>query len=172
MIKFVKIKIDRKRKIFKNLQFLEDIYYLYKKYYNYLSDDYAHFEDILDEVINLIEVTSPYFWVVLDYDKFAGFVFLENLIGNKNKLHSAQITTAFKQEYWGNFTKKSAKKFIRFCFKKLKLKKLKALVFKENSKTAKILKTAGFKLEANLKAETLKNGKLQDIRLYSITTKR
>ncbi len=172
MIKFLKVNINRKEKKYKNLQFLEEIYYLYQKHYRYLSDDYATYESLLDEVINIIEQATPFFWVILSDENFAGFVFLENLIGNKNKLHSAQITTAFKQEFWGDFTKKSAKKFIRYCFKKLNLKKLKALVFKENLKTTKILKTAGFKLEAELKAETLKNGKLQDIKVYSITKKR
>ena len=172
MIKFVKVSINRTEKKYKNLQFLEKIYHLYKKYYCYLSDDYADFDNILDEIINLIERTSPFFWVILDNDNFAGFVFLENIIGSKDKMHSAEITTAFKKEYWGDFTKKSAIKFIRYCFKKLNFKKLKALVFKENVKTTKILKTAGFKFEAELKSETLKNRKLQDIKVYSITQKR
>ena len=114
MIKFVKVSINRTEKKYKNLQFLEKIYHLYKKYYCYLSDDYADFDNILDEIINLIERTSPFFWVILDNDNFAGFVFLENIIGSKDKMHSAEITTAFKKEYWGDFTKKSAIKFIRY----------------------------------------------------------
>ena len=90
----------------------------------------------------------------------------------KCKFHSAEITTCFKQEYWGDFTKQVAKKFIRYCFKKLKFKKLKALVYKENYRVTSILETAGMKPEAELKSETMKNGKLQDIKIYSILNKK
>ena len=122
--------------------------------------------------INLIERNSPFFWVILKDNSFAGFVFLENIIGSDLKFHSAEITTCFKQEYWGDFTKQVAKKFIRYCFKKLKFKKLKALVYKENYRVTSILETAGMKPEAELKSETMKNGKLQDIKIYSILNKK
>jgi len=92
---------------------------------------------------------------------------LDNLIGVENRLHSAEITTCFKRKFWGNFTKRAAKKFVMYCFKKLKLRKLKALVYKENYRAEAILKTAGLNLEAILKNETLKNGKPQDINVYS-----
>lgn len=167
MIKFVKLKINREKKLYKNIGFLEDIYYLYKKFDRYLNDDYSD-NNLLDEIIKTVEKCNPFFWVILDSEQFAGFVFLENIIGNKNKLHSAEITTCFKPEYWGAFTKKSAKKFIRYCFKKYGFKKLKAKIFKENFKTAAILKTAGMKFEAELKSETMKNGKPQDILIYSV----
>jgi len=167
MIKFVKIKINRKEKIYKNINFLEDIYHLYKKFNRFINDDYSN-ENILDEIILTVERCAPFFWVILDGEKFAGFVFLENIIGNRTKLHSAEVTTCFKPEFWGSFTKKATKKFIRYCFKKYGLKKIKAKVFKENYKVMAILRTAGMKLEAELKAETLKNGKPQDILIYSV----
>lgn len=167
MIKFVKIKINRNEKKYRNINFLGDIYFLYQRFNRYLNDDFAH-EDLLEEVITTIEKNFPFFWVVLDNDKFAGFVFLENIIGNFNKLHSAEITTCFKPEYWGEFTKKAAKKFIRYCLKKIGFKKLKAKVFKENIKVSSILKAAGMSFEAELKSETMKNGKPQDILIYSI----
>lgn len=171
MIKFVKIKIDRVKKIYNKIVFLENIYYLYKKFNKYLNDDFSR-EDLLEEIICLIEANSPYFWVILDNDNFAGFVFLENIVGNAQKLYSAEITTAFKPEYWGDFTKKVAKKFVRYCFKKLGFKKLKAKVFKENVRSAAILRAAGMKFEAELKSETMKNGKPQDILIYSIIKNR
>lgn len=170
MIKFVKIKINRKTKSYKNICFLEDIYLLYKKFDKFLSDDYAN-KDLLEEVIITIELSSPYFWAVLKNNSFAGFVFLENIVGNENKLHSAEVTTCFKKEFWGDFTKKVAKKFARYCFKKLGFKKLKAKVFKENVRAAAILRAAGMKFEAELKTETMKNGKPQDILVYSLIKK-
>jgi len=170
MIKFVKIKVDRVKQIYRNINFLEDIYFLYKKYNKYLSDDYSD-ENLLDEIINIAETNFPFFWVILKGEEFAGFVFLENIIGNGNKLHSAEITTCFKPEFWGDFTKKAAKKFIRYCFKKYGFKKLKAKVFKENVRTASILRAAGMSFEAELKSETMKNGKPQDILIYSVIKK-
>ena len=45
---------------------------------------------------------------------------------------------------------------------------LKAYVFPQNSRVKTLLKKSGFKKEAVLKAETVKNGELQDIDVYSI----
>jgi len=167
MIKFVKIKINRNKKQYRNINFLEDIYNLYKCYSRYLEDDFVS-ADLLDEIIRTIEINFSFFWVVLKNEKFAGFVFLENITGNKDNLYSAEVTTCFKKEFWGNFTKQVAKKFTRYCFKKLGFKKLKAKVFKENVRAASILRAAGMKFEAELKAETMKNGKPQDILIYSV----
>lgn len=97
MIKFVKIKLDRKNKIYKNINFLENIFNLYQKYENFLNDDYTQ-PDLLEEVLSIVERTSPFFWVVLSEDKFAGFVFLENIIGNEKNLHSAEITTCLDRK--------------------------------------------------------------------------
>lgn len=168
MIKFKKVKIDRQYKRFLNIQYLENIYNLIKKYDNYLNDDYSHTTDLFEEVISLITRTSPFFWVILKNEEFAGVVYLENIIGNDKHLHSAEVVTAFERKFWGKDTKICAKKFVMYCFKKLKLKKLKALVFKENFRTESILKACGMTFEALLKAETLKNNKLQDIKIYSI----
>ena len=166
MIKFIKIKINRKTKSYRNIKFIEDVYILYKNFANFLSDDYAN-KDLLEETIATIEYSTPYFWVVLKDEAFAGFIF----VGNENKLHSAEVTTCFKKEFWGDFTKQVAKKFIRYCLKKLGLKKIKAKVFKENFRAAAILKAAGMKFEAELKKETMKNGKPQDILVYSLIKK-
>ena len=169
MITFVKVKIDRKNQIYKNIIFLEQIYNLYEKHEKFLNDDFRQ-ADLLDEVISIIERTSPFFWALLKDEQFAGFVFLENFIGNTKNKHSAEITTCFEQEYWGNFTKHAGKKFIKYCFKKLKLKKLKCLVYKNNTKVFNLLKSVGMELEAELKNETIKNGKPQDILIFTTTS--
>jgi len=151
---------------------LPQVIHLYERFSRYLHDDYflQKQESSVDAVINLIEKTTPFFWVIVEKksSKFAGFVFLENWVGSKNDLHSAEITTCFDPSFWGKYTKICAKKFIKFCFKKYKLKKLKAYVFPQNFKVKTILKKFGFRKEALLKAETLKNGELQDIEVYSI----
>lgn len=172
MIKFIKIIINRKRKEFRNIQYLPQVISLYERFSRYLHDDYFlnTQKSPVDAVINLIEKTSPFFWIIIDKksSKFAGFVFLDNWVGSGNNFHSAEVTTCFDPSFWGKYTKICAKKFIKYCFKKYKLAKLKAYVFPQNVKVKTLLKRTGFNKEAVLKAETVKNGVLQDIEVYSI----
>ena len=172
MSKFIKIIINRKTKEFRNIQYLPKVIQLYERFSRYLHDDYffENKKSSVDAVIDLIEKTSPFFWAVIDKktNKFAGFAFLENWVGSKTDLHSAEVTTCFHPDSWGKYTKICAKKFVKYSFKKFKLKKLKAYVFPQNSRVKTLLKNSGFKKEAVLKAETLKNSELQDIEVYSI----
>lgn len=175
MSKFIKIIINRKRKEFRNIHYLPQIISLYERFSKYLHDDYflQKQKTSVDAIVDLVERTSPFFWIIVDKntDKFAGFVFLENLVGTSENFHSAEVTTCFEPEFWGKYTKICAKKFINYCFKKYKLRKLKAYVFPQNSKVKTFLKKTGFKKEAVLAAETMKNGELQDIEVYSIIKK-
>lgn len=172
MVKFLKVIINRKSKEFKNIEYLPQVIILYEKFSKYLHDDYflKNMKSSVDAVIELIEKTSPFFWVVIDKktSRFAGFVFLDNWVGAKNNFHSAEVTTCFNPTFWGEYTKKCAKKFIKYCFKKYKFKKLKAYVFPQNFKVQTLLKSAGFKKECVLVAETLKHGVFQDIEVFSI----
>lgn len=175
MSKFIKIIIDRRKQEFRNIQYLPKVIALYERFSRYLHDDYflQNKHSSIDAVIALVERTSPCFWVVVDKksSRVAGFVFLDNLVGTINDLHSAEITTCFDPVFWGNYTKFCAKKFIKYCFKKYKLKKIKAHIFPQNFKVKTLLKRAGFHKEATLKAETVKNGILQDIEVFSIIRK-
>ncbi len=172
MSKFIKIIINRTQKEFKNIEYLPEVIELYKRFFGYLHDDYfiQKYESPMDLVLKIVEKTSPYFWVVIHKksNRFAGFAFLDNFVGTENNFHSAEITTCFNPSFWGNYTKFCAKKFIKYCFKKYKLKKLKATIFPQNFKVKALLKRSGFKKEALLRAETLRNGILQDIEMYSI----
>lgn len=172
MSKFIKIIVNRNKKEFRNIQYLPQIICLYERFSSYLHDDYflEKYVSSVDAIIDLVEKTSPNFWVILDKksDKFAGFVFLDNWVGAGKNFHSAEVTTCFNPIFWGKYTKFCAQKFIKYCFKKYKLKKLKASIFPQNFKVGAILKKSGFKKEALLKGETLKKGKLQDIEVYSI----
>lgn len=172
MIKFIKIIVNKEKKEFRNIQYLPQIICLYERFSRYLHDDYflEKYESSVDAVIDLVEKTGPYFWAIIDSksEKLAGFVFLDNWIGAGKNCHSAEVTTCFNPIFWGKYTKICARKFIKYCFKKYKLKKLKASIFPQNFKVGAILKKSGFKKEALLKAETIKNGQLQDIQIYSI----
>lgn len=172
MNKFIKIIINRNIKEFKNIQYLPQIIVLYEKFSKYLHDDYflENQKSSVDAVIDLVEKTSPFFWAVIDKksSELAGFGFLDNWVGAGSSFHSAEVTTCFNPGYWGIYTKICAKKFIKYCFKKYKIKKLKAYVFPQNFRVRTLLKKVGFKKEAVLKAETVKNERLQDIEVFSI----
>lgn len=171
-MKFIKIIINRKKQEFRNIHYLPKIIALYEKFSQYLHDDYflEGQKSFIDALINLIEKTGSFFWVIVDEksSKFAGFAFLSDWVGSKNDAHSAEVTTCFEPEFWGKYTKICAKKFIKYCFKKYKLKKIKASIFPQNQRVRTLLKLTGFKKEALLKGETIKDGKLQDIEIYSI----
>lgn len=148
--------------------YFEQALFLYTKYSKYLDDDYARDgKSIYEYFENLVKSTLPFCFVIAEDDEVAGFVYLNNLIGDSKKLHSAELTTCFNKKYWGDYTKLCAKIFINFCFEKCGFQKIKALVYPENFRVKTLLKFAGFEKEALLKGETLRNNKLQDVEIYS-----
>ena len=144
-----------------HIKFLDN---LYKKYSKFLADDFNQ-----DTIADIIIHNHPFFWTITTSNDIpVGFVYLENIVGNNNKLHSAEITTCFAPKYWGYYTKYCAKIFFNLCFKKYNFTKIKALVYPENSRVTELLKSCGFEKETRLKCETLKNGKAQDIDIYAL----
>jgi RimJ/RimL family protein N-acetyltransferase len=112
---------------------------------------------------------SPYFWIITDRNfNFMGFVYLDNFVGKRNCLFSAELTTCFDKKAWGIFTRYSAKFFLKYCFDKLGLYKVKAQIYPQNFRVKTLLKNSGFIYEATLKNETLRAGKPQDIEVYSL----
>lgn len=148
--------------------YFEQALFLYAKYSKFLDDDYAHDEKSIYEYFeNLVKSTLPFCFVIAEDDEVAGFVYLDHIIGDGKRLHSAELTTCFNKKYWGDYTKLCAKIFINFCFEKCGFQKIKALVYPENFRVKTLLKFAGFEKEALLKGETLRNNKLQDVEIYS-----
>ncbi len=170
MIKFAKVIINKNINEYRNLHFLPDILKLMTKYERFIFDDYFEDIDLVEALFKLIENSGRFFWVIVDSETndFMGFVYFDNFIGSKNKFHSAEINTCFCRKYWGSPVREAAKKFIKYCFKKYKFQKIKAAVFKENVAVKGLLRYLGFKKEALLKGETIKNKQLQDVEIYSV----
>ena len=97
-----------------------------------------------------------------------GFVFLDNFVGNKEQMFSAEITTCFDKKAWGNFTRYCAKFFLKMCFDNFGLYKIKAQIYPDNFRVRNFLKSCGFEYETTLKNETLRAGKPQDIEVYAL----
>ena len=170
MIKFAKVIINKNINEYRNLHFLPDIFKLMSKYERFMFDDYFKGFDLTSAIFDLIENSGRFFWVILDEktNDFMGFAYFDNFIGRENKFHSAEINTCFCRKYWGPSVREAGRKFIKYCFKKYQFQKIKAVVFKENIAVKGLLRYLGFKKEALLKGETLKNDKPQDVEIYSI----
>lgn len=163
MCKFIRLTSDN---LFTNLHYIPLVWGSYFKYFWYLQDDFA---DIETDILSFIKNCIPYFWIILDINNhYMGFVFLDNFVGNKKALYSAELTTCFEKRAWGDFTKYSATIFLEKCFEELGLSKIKALVFPDNFRVKTLLKNSGFNYETTLKSETLRGGKPQDIDIYSL----
>lgn len=146
------------------LHYISQIQSCYSKYRKYLCDDFAP-----DDIYIFIKSYYPYFWAILDNeDNFMGFVGLDNFVGNGSTNFSAELTTCFPRRAWGDFTRYSAKIFLKKCFDELGLYKIKAQIFPDNYRVKTLLKYAGFKYETTLTKETLRFGKPQDIDIYSL----
>lgn len=153
---------------FEKPAYFEQALFLYSKYSKFLDDDYAKDgRSIYEYFWNLIMQTSPFFYVIVENEEVRGFVYLDNIIGDSERLHSAELTTCFDKRYWGDYTKLCAAIFLGFCFEQCGFQKIKALVYPENFRVKTLLEFAGFKKEALLKDETLRNNKLQDIEIYA-----
>ena len=122
--------------------------------------------------INIFEIPKILpnnFWLVLNfYNKPMGFVYLDNFIGKETQLYSAELTTCFAKCAWGDFTKYSAKIFLKKCFDEFGLEKIKAQVYPDNFRVKTLLKICGFTHESTLQKETLRNCKPQNIEVYGL----
>ena len=169
LFKFEKLIINRRKMYFHNLKYFPQILNLYIKYMQYLEDDFSSIrENILTGLLDYIEYVSPHFYLVLCENELCGFFALENIIGKNQNLYSAYVVTCFKKKYWGTFTKLAGHSFLKFCFEELGIRKLKAIIYPQNYRVRGILKNCGFVKEAKLFGETLKDGKPQDLEIYSV----
>lgn len=147
------------------LHYIPAVEELFIKYSKYIQDDFADMDNVWAYIISRI----PYLWIVLDYNEnFMGFVYLDNFIGNCEKLYSAELTTCFQPAAWGSFTRYSAKIFLKKCFDELGLQKITACIYPDNFRVKNLLKTSGFIYEATLKNSTLRFGKMQDVDVYGL----
>lgn len=166
MCKFRRIISDAGTINSSSLHYISFIEKCWNKYSKYIQDDFSL---VTDKHSLLSHICNPFFWVILDYEEnFMGFVFLDNLVGNKNQLYSAEITTCFDKKAWGNFTRYSAKFFLKMCFDNFGLYKIKAQIYPDNFRVRNFLKSCGFVYESTLKNETQRLGKPQDIEVYAL----
>ncbi|MBE7712817.1 MAG: GNAT family N-acetyltransferase [Cyanobacteria bacterium SIG26] len=168
MCKFIQMDLSAGLQSITSLRYIPDVKKCCHKFLSYLQDDFSVVDK--SDILGFIQKNSPYFWLILDNlnDEFMGFVYLDNFVGNEKLLFSAELTTCFDRKAWGNFTRYSAKFFLKKCFDEFGLYKIKAQIYPDNFRVKTLLKSCGFKKESVLKNETLRLDKLQDIEVYSL----
>ena len=151
---------------------LPRLFFLYKRYERFLHDDYT--ENMSFKQFIKFVTDSNFFWLIQEASTGipAGFVYLDNITGSENHLHSAEITTCFEQKFWGEKTYICAMEFFDYVFKTFGFYKIKAQIYPQNFRVKTLLKKCGFKLECILKNETLRKVQLQDIELYALMNKK
>lgn len=171
MCKFIRVKSYNSLKNNERYsKYIGKIDVLYKRYSKFLFDDF--FAEKQNGVGNFIKNLSPYFWIIADRnDNFAGFVYLDDFVGNENNFFSAEVSVCFDKKYWGNFVRYSSKFFFKMCFDVFGFYKIRAQFYPQNKFVKNLLKDCGFDYEVTLPSETLRNGVPQDIEVWSLYRK-
>lgn len=147
-----------------NFCYIPEILKCFNKFSKFLHDDFTK-----NDGVAYITNALPYLWTICDVkNHFMGFVILDNFTGNYNQKFSAEISVCFHPKAWGSYTRYCAKIFLKKCFDEFGLYKIKAQIFPDNYRVKRLLKSAGFKPEAIIPNETVRNGKVQNIEMYAI----
>ena len=107
----------------------------------------------------------------VDEDNFAGFVFLDDFVGNGNKFFSAEVSVCFEKKYWGSFVRYCSKIFFKMCFDVFGFYKIKAQFYPQNRFAQRLITDCGFEYEVTLPKETLRQGQIQNIVVCSLYRK-
>lgn len=150
-----------------NAGYISCIEKLYRKYCNNLSDDFCPYKNT--DISDFITSLTPYFWVITNQnDRFMGFAYLDDFVGSKDVFYSAEVSVCFAKHAWGNFVRYCAKFFFKMCFDVFRFYKIKAQIYPQNFYAKQLMKDCGFKFESLLLSETLRQGKPQNIEVYSL----
>jgi|GEM_PF-6768633 len=120
----------------------------------------------IEAVAGLIEGAGRCFWVVKRKKDgvFAGFMYLYNFYGK-----TAFAGACFKREFWGEEVLKIGQKFLKHCFSRLALHKLKCETMHSNPYVNGFLRRMGFALEGVMEEDTFVDGKPENLLLWGLT---
>lgn len=142
-----------------------------KNIYDNLRDGFPHPYSIEDaqQFIALQQEENKHskvFAIVVD-GKVAGSIggFLKEDVYRKN----AEIGYYLAEEYWGKgIITKAIKMIVAFLFENFDIIRIYAEPFARNMGSRRSLEKAGFKLEAELKSNVIKNGVIEDSCIYAM----
>ena len=94
-------------------------------------------------VINNMIQTNDYIWFIIlkDINKMIGTISLTKKMFNK---YEVELGYSINFDYWNNgYGYESTREVIKFCFKVLKVKKIKLLFYKDNIRSINLAKKLG-----------------------------
>lgn len=167
-LEFKRIILRHDLNICENTEYLPKIFDLYSRYTENLEDDFSPLHKSFENFLDFAEKISPHIYAVFYENNLCGVIFLENFTGDTENLYSAEVSICIKRKYWGKTALYISEIFKKYCFDVLKITKLKALIYPQNKLVKRLLNKCGFKKEAVLISETVKNSKPQNIEIYSV----
>ena len=82
---------------------------------------------------------------------------------------TAELGYYIAEEYWGQgITTEAVKQICAYVFEKSNILRIYAEPFAHNAASCRVLEKAGFHYEGTLRSNAVKNGKVLDMRMYSL----
>jgi len=148
------------------------------------GDENSLVENINDKLIYRYTCKIPYPYTKKDANNYinkiikkkGGIAFAIDIDGkvvgcvglNNIKKHKAEIGYWIGKRYWKQGIVSSAVKLVtEYAFKKLKVLRVYAQIFKQNKASSKVLEKNGYKLEGVLRKDHVKDGKFVDLKIYA-----
>jgi RimJ/RimL family protein N-acetyltransferase len=122
--------------------------------------------DFIETMLSSDESVNYIFAITVD-SKFVGCISATR----QSNIHSrtAEVGYYVSPEFWGNGIATQAIKFLSdFIFSNTNIIRLYAEPFSRNVASCRALTKAGFEREGTLKANAVKNGKIEDMEMYSM----
>lgn len=110
---------------------------------------------------------SQYSWAIVVDDKVIGSIG----VFRKENIHdrTAEMGYFIKEQYWGKgIMTKVIKDVCQYIFENTNIIRIFAEPFAYNIGSCKVLEKSGFQLEGILRKNAIKNGKVLDMKIYSI----
>lgn len=139
-----------------------------KRVQNNLRDlPYPYTEENAREFISYVQSSGEYVFAVTVEGKFVGCI---SAVPQKN-IHkfTAEIGYYIAPQFWGNGLATQAVKLLtEYIFGNTEIMRLYAEPFARNKASCRVLEKAGFTFEGTLRSNAVKNGAVEDMKMYSI----
>lgn len=139
-----------------------------KRVQNNLRDlPYPYLEENAHEFISYAQSSDEYIFAITVEGKFVGCI---SAAPQKN-IHkfTAEIGYYIAPQFWGNGLATQAVKLLtEYIFGTTEIMRLYAEPFVRNKASCRVLEKAGFTFEGTLRKNAVKNGAVEDMKMYSI----
>ena len=123
-------------------------------------------KDYISEMLSADENETFAFAITVE-DKVIGSIGIFRQ-GNIHR-QTAELGYYIAEEYWGKgIMTEAVKQICRYVFEKSDIMRIYAEPFAHNTASCRVLEKAGFQYEGTLRSNAVKNGKVIDMKMYSL----